>query len=251
MNRTRLFDIAAIALAIAIAIGAATLSRSAGALVSAETAPAATVQRQANTATRSLALFIGDSYTAGKHSAEMSYGCRAAVQLGWLCALSARGGTGYISGGPANRWSDPGIGESHSFKERVSHLATQYSPNVVVLDGGRNDVFAPREDVYKTMVSTFSQVRRAWPDARIVFMRPRFMADPRDNLGFDDAFITRLKSDPAAHGVTFVDPISTFIGTDTSVLLGADGVHLNREGEDLMTKAVVDALGSLHMGTRL
>ena len=91
---------------------------------------------------RPLVLFIGDSYTAGKSSAELSYGCRAAVQMGWLCALSAVGGTGYISGGPANRWVDPHIGKSLSFSERIPHLSAKYDPAVVVLDGGRNDDFA-------------------------------------------------------------------------------------------------------------
>ena len=98
--------------------------------------------------TRPSVLFIGDSYTAGKGPAEMSYGCMAAVRMGWLCKLSAVGGTGYVSGGPANRWVDPNIGKSTSFSERIPHLAAKYDPAVVVLDGGRNDEFPQRKDVF-------------------------------------------------------------------------------------------------------
>ena len=97
---------------------------------------------------RPLVLFIGDSYTEGRGSAEMSYGCRAVAQMGWLCDLSAMGGTGYISGGPANRWVDQYAGKSLSFSERIPHLAAKYDPAVVVLDGGRNDEFPPRKDVF-------------------------------------------------------------------------------------------------------
>ena len=43
--------------------------------------------------------------------------------------------------------------------------------------------------------------------------------------------MARLKSDPAARGVIFLDPISSFAGTDTSGLLSSDGVHPNRQGD--------------------
>ena len=141
MNRTRWFDIGAIALAVAISVGVAGVSCSSGVAAPAPTASTVRDQRQ-GAADAPLALFIGDSYTAGGSTTEMSYGCRAAVQMGWLCALSAMGGTGYISGGVANRWVDPHFGKSLSFSERVPHLAAQYDPALVILDGGRNDVFA-------------------------------------------------------------------------------------------------------------
>ena len=50
------------------------------------------------------------------------------------------------------------------------------------------------------------------------------------------------KSDPAAQGVIFIDPISSFVGTDTSGLLTSDGIHPNREGEQRLAKALVDSL---------
>ncbi len=243
MSRTRWFDVSAIALAVAISIGMTVSLCSAGPASSGTTPPNALNQRQNYLDARPLALFIGDSYTAGDSSAENSYGCRAAVEMGWLCALSARGGTGYISGGPANRWIDPGIGESLSFRERVAHLALQYHPQLVVLDGGRNDTFPPREDTYAAMLSTITEVRRAWPKAQIVFIRPRFLANPNDNLGFDDAFFESLRSDPATHGVAFIDPITWLSGTDTSTLLSTDGIHPNPEG---VTQMTISLLKSLH-----
>ena len=249
MNRTRWFDVGAIALAVAISVAIAGISCSGGVARPVATPSNVRDERQATADARPLALFIGDSYTAGKSSAELSYGCRAAVQMGWLCALSAVGGTGYISGGPANRWVDPHIGKSLSFSERIPHLSAQYDPALVVLDGGRNDEFPPREDVFDEMVSTIAQVRRTWPQAMIIFIRPRFLAKPGDDLGFDDDFMARLMSDPAAQGVIFIDPISSFVDTDTSGLLASDGIHLNRQGEQRMTTALIDSLISQHVGS--
>jgi lysophospholipase L1-like esterase len=248
MNRTRWIDVGAIAFAVAICIGIAGVAFSGGVTSPVTTSSNLRDERQASADAPPLALFIGDSYTAGKSSAELSYGCRAAVQMGWLCALSAVGGTGYISGGAANRWVDPHIGKSLSFSERIPHLAAQYDPALVVLDGGRNDEFPPREDVFAAMVTTLAEVRRTWPDAKVIFIRPRFLAKPESDLGFDDEFMARLKSEPAAQGVIFIDPISSFVDTNTSGLLVSDGIHLNRHGEERMTKALVDSLVSHHVG---
>lgn len=250
MTRTRRFDVGAIAVAIAICVGIAAISCSDGA-----TSPIAVTSDSTNVGPSTdadvppLALFIGDSYTAGESSVEMSYGCRAAVQLGWLCALSAFGGTGYVSGGDANRWVEPYLGRSMSFRERIAHLSAKYDPALVVLDGGRNDEFVPRHVVFDVMVSTIAEVRRAWPEAKIIFIRPRFLAEPGDNLGFDDDFMARLSAEPDARGVIFIDPISSFVGTDTSGLVGPDGIHLNHQGEQRMLSALVEALVSHHVGS--
>ena len=162
---------------------------------------------------------------------------------GWVgSATSRRGGNGYISGGPANRSTDEYLGATTSFSERIPHLAAKYDPDIVVLDGGRNDTFPPREDVYMAMRDTIADARRAWPDAQIVFVRPRYLADPGDDLGFDANFMARLESEPAAAGVLFIDPIASLVGTDTSALLSDDGVHPNPRGYRELGSALVDSL---------
>jgi lysophospholipase L1-like esterase len=249
MSRTRWFDLGAIALVIAISVGIAITAFSGGAAGSVPTESTARPPSQHATDAPPLTLFIGDSYTAGESSAEMSYGCRAVVEIGSLCAVSAMAGTGFVSGGPANRWVNPYGGESSSLGERIPHLAAQYDPAVVVLDGGRNDVFATRKFVYTEMIRTITAIRRTWPNAQIVFVRPRFLANPGDDLGFGDDFMKQLQSDPATQGVTFVDPISSFADTDTSALLGPDGIHPNHEGYRRLTSALLDSLVSHRVGS--
>jgi lysophospholipase L1-like esterase len=188
-------------------------------------------------------LFIGDSYTAGNGLAELSPSCRAAVQMGWLCQLSAVPGTGYVSGGPANRFNvDPYIGRSTSLAERIPKLAEIYDPDVVVLDAGRNDLFPPRDDVFKAMAATIGEARRAWPTATLVFVRPRFLAHPEDDLGFDDAFVAALLRQPGAEGMVIIDPISWSIGSNTSGMLSDDGIHPNQLGEQEIATGLVNSL---------
>jgi lysophospholipase L1-like esterase len=251
MSRTRWFDIAAIALTLAVIAGLGFVLRPQETPTIMVAPSTARVDRpQPTAATRPSVLFIGDSYTAGSGLAEMSYGCMAAVRMGWLCDLSAVPGTGYISGGPANRFIvDRYLGPSTSFAERIPGLAEKYQPDVVILDGGRNDLFPPRDDVFKAMSATIGEVRRAWPKATIVFIRPRLLARPDDDLGFDGDFIARLLAEPAARGMVVLDPIGSFRGTDTSALLSTDQTHPNPQGEWDLASALVDSLVTHRLAT--
>jgi lysophospholipase L1-like esterase len=240
----RCFDIAAIAVAMAVLAGLGFVLRpQQTSTIMVAPSAAHVVRPHPRAATRPTTLFIGDSYTGGRGLAEMSYSCMAAVRMGWLCDLSAVPGTGYISGGPANRFIvDPYIGPSTTFAERIPKLAVQYQPDVVILDGGRNDLFPPHDDVFKAMSATIGDVRRAWPTATIVFLRPRLLANPDDDLGFDDGFIARLLAEPAARRMVVLDPIKQFTGIDTSGMLSHDGIHPNQQGEQSLAQALVDSL---------
>jgi len=237
-------DIAAVVAAVVVVAGLAVAIRPHDTGIAAAPAATATVDRTSTTTvSRPTLLFIGDSYVAGTGRDETTYGCMAAARMGWLCKVAAGPGTGYISGGPANRFQLEYIGQSTSFDERLAGLALKYQPNVVVLDGGRNDLFAPTDAVYDVMVSTIADVQKTWPDATVVFIRPRFLARPGDNLGYDDALITRLQNDPALGPMLVViDPIGGMTGQDTSTLVAADKIHPNRRGELAMASGLVDAL---------
>jgi hypothetical protein len=244
MSRTRWFDVAAVVLTIAMLAGMGYGLRARTTPTIAVAPSAAHVDRPPETAKAPPSvLFVSDSYTAGMGLKEMYYGCTAAVQLGWLCDLSAQVGTGYISGGPANRFAlDQNVGTSMSFDERLPRLSRMYDPQIVVLDGGRNDVFAPADAVFTVMSATIADVRRTWPAARIVVIRPRSLAHPDDDLGFDDGFIDRLRAEPAADGMLVIDPISQFSGTDTSGMVSPDGSQPDRQGVSALSSALVDAL---------
>ncbi|MFC7448790.1 SGNH/GDSL hydrolase family protein [Rhodococcus daqingensis] len=247
MRKIRWCDAALLAFAAVTVIGLAVVARPPGGESSAGPRPTMTAQRPSTDPHPSpSALFIGDSYTQGSESEELTYACMAAARVRWHCTVAAFPGTGYISGGPANRFDFEYFGESDSFVERIQKLGLIYQPDIVVLDGGRNDRFPPAADVFTAMLFTIGEAKRIWPEAEIVFIRPRFLADPRGDVGFDDDFMRRLESDPAAAGVRFVDPIAEapFAGGDTSALLGADGVHPNLTGDRQIGAALAAALAA-------
>ncbi|MFE3189508.1 SGNH/GDSL hydrolase family protein [Nocardia sp. NPDC059240] len=238
MTRPKAADLAAALLAIVIVAGLVFALRTEP-TGHGESTPARLVVPEQ---TAPAALFIGDSYTGASMLAEMSYACQAAVRLRWLCDPASMPGTGYISGGPANRFHIDYLGDSTSFDERVQQLAHTAAPNIIVLDGGRNDKFAPVEDVYKAIRGTAYDAHNAWPAAKIVLVRPRFLKTPADDLGFDDDFFDRLKQEPALEGVTMIDPIASLAGSDTTALLGPDGMHPNAAGNLRIADALVDSL---------
>jgi hypothetical protein len=92
------------------------------------------------------------------------------------------------------------------------------------------------------MSAAIHEVRRAWPRAAIVLVRPRLLARPGDDLGFGDKFFDRLQAQHAADGMVVVDPISWLAGIDTSRMLRADGTHPNQPGEQALSSALVDSL---------
>ena len=244
MSRTRIFDIAAVALIIAVLAGIGFVLRPQRTPTITVAASAASVDRSQPAAeTGPSALFVGDSYTVGHGTKELSYACMAAVRMGWVCNLSAVGSTGYLAGGPTNRFKvDDNTGQSTSFSERVPQLALMYRPDIVFLDGGRNDFQLPPDEVYDAIVWTIAGIRHAWPAATIVFIRPRFISRPEDNLGFDDDFIARLQAEPAAHDIVVIDPLNRLAGSDTSTLLADDQFHPSQHGEEVMSSVLVDSL---------
>ncbi len=195
-------------------------------------------------AARPTALVISDSYTSGSGLAEMSYACQAVTKMGWLCKLAAEPGTGYISGGTANRFPiDQGSGKSTSFGERIPILAGQYNPDIVILDGGRNDEFAPPADRFKVTASTIWQARQTWPKARIVYIQPRFLGKPDNDLGAgDDA--DQLKDASDVKDLIIVDPIGTLKDADTKALIAPDGTNPNVNGERALATALAKELAS-------
>lgn len=189
------------------------------------------------------ALIISDGYTSGSGLAEASYGCLTATRLGWLCKTASEPETGFVSGGPTDRFPlNDGSGQSTSFGERITPLGKIYRPDVVILDGGRNDVFAEPGARFDGIARTVYQVRQTWPAARIVFVAPRFLAEPGDDLGIDGDVIDELRKASGADNLIVVDPIAGFEDIDTAPLISRDGTNPNRAGERALADALAEAL---------
>jgi hypothetical protein len=199
-------------------------------------------------------LFIGDSYTQGPTTPDLSYGYMSAKELGWECNVAAQAGTGYIQGGPGHRLpSGEDNRPSTSFVERLPRLRELYRADIVILDGGRNDVQYNMNDVMPTFLYTLSQVIDAWPNGRIVVIAPWFLNElvirpgSLDGRTVGEEFSSALRSSPDFDKVVLIDPgsLGWFADTDVSPYVGDDGIHPNFEGDkkiaDLLAAALISA----------
>jgi lysophospholipase L1-like esterase len=117
-----------------------------------------------------------------------------------------------------------------------------YKPDVVILDGGRRDTFVPEADRFQITASTIGQAHEIWPNAKIVYIQPRYLAKPGDDLGAGDGIADRLKEASKVEDLVVVDPILSFKDTDTKPLIAADGTNPSAAGERALADALVKAL---------
>lgn len=204
-------------------------------------------------------LFIGDSYTAGPGSLpDFGYPCVAATELGYDCNVAAIPGSGYISGGEGQRL--PYVvgameAKSTNYAERLPELRNKYRADVVVLDGGRNDIrFGP---VYlrDMMVYTLNRVRETWPDAKVVVILPFLVNSPAPRIPQSDEtygeYLTAaIRADPNLSDVTIVNPDSLrwLRGQDRSKMLADDRIHPNLEAHRLLGEDLSRALAPVLVG---
>lgn len=195
-------------------------------------------------------LFIGDSYTQGPSTPDLSYGCMAATELGWECNVAAQPATGYVSGGPGNRLPANDYDRpSTSLVERLPRLRELYRADVVVLDGGRSDLQFNMNDVMQTFSYTVTQVIETWPNSRIVVIAPWFLRDPVLRPGafaghtVGEQFRTVLNSSPRFDKVDLIDPglLGWFVDTDVTAL-SDDGIHPNFQGATKIAGLLTAAL---------
>lgn len=182
---------------------------------------------------------IGDSYTAG--STEGGNGPRAWTEQAWkLLAnrgvsiqadVAAEGGAGY--GQPGSRGS--------VFQDLTAR-AVRRNDVLVVFFGSRNDQPVSPSEFPQMAAGTFHLARFAAPDARVLVIGPPWptATPPQAVLNIRNS----LRSQAAAIGATFVDPIAEnwFVGRPD--LIGHDGVHPTDAGHAYMAEKIAPLIYS-------
>lgn len=199
---------------------------------------ASSAARTTVSSTKPYALWIGDSYTAGAGATSSATGeaLMTTRVLGWLPALDAEGGTGFVANGHANSLTYEPV------PDRLRHDKRKFSPPpaVVVIDAGRNDVAYPEGRVRRAVVSYFRALARAFPKSAIVVIAPFVMrSKPTDYRGLR----CLLDSEADLHDWAFVDPLGEgWINKKSAKLVVGDGVHPNQEGYDYIVKHLAPAI---------
>lgn len=188
-----------------------------------------------------VALFLGDSYTAGAGASTTSrrWTSLLATKRGWLEANYARGGTGYLKTATTNGC---GLTYCPTFTEMAAE-AVAAAPDLVVVAGGRNDLTLVTTDptaVHRAVLDTFALLRAGLPSARIYAVTPMWDATT------PPAVLQTLRSwvleAAAAQGVTVVDGAETWL-VGHPEWITADNVHPDDAGYAVLAQRIDAGVG--------
>jgi lysophospholipase L1-like esterase len=144
-------------------------------------------------------LFIGASYTAGLGATPPTAGYAYLIgrQPGWRAQVDGVSGSGFLNPGPHG---------GQTFADRVATLPLSPRPDLVVFQGGRNDVGYPMPRLRAAIISTVDLARHRFTDAQIVLLGPIPGHVPATRGQLAVASVMRSAAD-ACHA-TFIDPIA-------------------------------------------
>ncbi len=177
-------------------------ARTAGAAPATRTTSAAPATRttSAAPATRTVHLLVvGASYTQGLGAAHPSdgYAYQLGRELGWTTEVDGVAGTGFVNPGPRHQGT---------FAQRLARVHPAAPPDVVLLQGGRNDVAAPVPVLTRAVEQTLDICHERFAGARLALLGPipgRLPVDPAQRR-----VAAVLRSVASAQHVLFIDPLS-------------------------------------------
>jgi lysophospholipase L1-like esterase len=171
-------------------------------------------------------LLVGDSYAA-------AYPDLVADKLSWSLSIDAQDGTGFVS------HTDTPSPAHAPFIDRLDRDASTYNADYVLIDGGRNDLSTPPEQVLPAAEEYINHVHSRWPKAKIIVILPTFAAseEPANYPALADG----LRRAADALGAYVIDPVAQrwYTDVESKFLLGQDGRHLNFNGDTYYADKVI------------
>lgn len=190
-----------------------------------------------------IAYLIGDSITAGNGQGHR-YGDRLQTVLNWSMTIDGVGATGFVAKG-----FDPNDGtpvEDRSFPTRLQKIIDA-KPDIVIIAGGRNDVYSGRDGVPEAIANFYTTLRAGLPDAKIVTISP-WLWDTTTDRPYTDGVkrVDALLAEASASvDGTYIDSrtaVTPFTDADLKTLLSDDGFHPNDDGYARMADELARAL---------
>lgn len=143
-------------------------------------------------------LVVGASYTAGVGASHPhdGYAWLLARELGGTPRVNGVGGTGFVNAG---------VRHQGTFRQRLAHLRTRPTPDLVLLQGGRDDARTPARREIAAARSTICFVRHRFERAQVAVLGPIPAHFPVDSAvrGIDGD----LRSACRAEHALYIDPI--------------------------------------------
>ncbi|WP_375490013.1 SGNH/GDSL hydrolase family protein [uncultured Jatrophihabitans sp.] len=143
-------------------------------------------------------LVIGASYTAGVGASgpHHGYAWLLARQLHESPRVYGIGGTGFVNAGPRHQGT---------FRHRLAHLRVRPAPDLVLIQGGRNDVGTPARIERAAARATICLAQRRFTKARVAVLGPIPARLPVDRAVA--AIDGDLRSACRAEHALYLDPI--------------------------------------------
>jgi lysophospholipase L1-like esterase len=185
-------------------------------------------------------LIVGDSFAGGTGDPTFRpYPYLLGDRLGWSLTLDAEGGTGFVNvaGGVKS-------GRTR-FIDRLARDGQLYDVDVVLIDGGRNDLGLPPTDVIPAADEYIKKVRATWPKAKIIVMLPSYVAaQEAANYPAVSAGMRRSAEEVNAY---VIDPVAEgwYRGRNLDPLFWTDGVHLNAVGNEYYATRIFDSMRAM------
>lgn len=186
-----------------------------------------------------VALFLGDSYTAGTGSSDDSsrWSSLVSSELDWDEVNQAQGGTGYISTSGVD-----GCGREYCppYREVLDDLSETFTPDVVLVAGGQNDFdnLADNGDAVSDAIgATYDEIRSRFPDARLIAVGPSVLGPVSDIVIALDAEVQDAAATVDAEYVSMIDPPVLEPDMDTG-----DGAHVGNAGHQAIADRVLQAI---------
>lgn len=185
-------------------------------------------------AERPVALFVGDSYTAGQRASwpAKRWSTRVAREMGWVERNVADGGTGFVS-----RYPDRGL---LSYEEQLRSVRHPERIDVVVIAGGQNDFDELRSEptaVFRAVAETYAVAVQRFPHAEIIAVGP---STPWE-IGLEArALDSAVRAAAEAQDATYVSLIDPDVVRDRYV--HPDGIHVTDRGYAAIAQRVVSQI---------
>jgi acyl-CoA thioesterase I len=208
----------------------------------------ARVVKVAKQATPKRILFVGASYTAGVGAvpATNGYAFLTAKAMGWDARIDAIPGSGYLNPGPQRPGQPPQDG---TFLSRLAHIPVDPAPNLVLIQGGRNDASYSEPAVRDAVQSACDIAKSRFVHARIVLLGPIPASVPPDRGELD---VARAMGQAArVEHIAFIDPIAEgWITADNELGFTGDvPAHPDNAGYAYIAKRLVTDLDQLLDGS--
>ena len=187
---------------------------------------------------RTVALWVGDSFTegTGAEGSNYAYPHLTSVKMGWVEAMDAQGGTGFINDGKKN------VPSNKPVPERFGRFTG--TPNYVIIDAGRNDGGADFNTQTAPAVRAYlDKVKAKWPEAKIVLIVPSFITSSNPFKNFMDLYA----EEAARVGAVVIDPLAEgWINREAMAeMVYKDGIHPNKAGHVYIAEHLAERLKAL------